>query len=144
MYHLEFPIRFRFFKIRFRLFFKVKFEFFGFFGFSGFYVKLSLIWAPITQFLHCAVQCKKLWLFFTLVLGAVFEKITWNWFRTVVWKKRITLKKYFVNLQYYKSWKRWFQGNSVISTLNCTMWKNEKFSLNEFFSSNQLFSNFFI
>ena len=34
---LEFPIRFRFLKFRFRFFSEEKFEFFGFFGFFGFY-----------------------------------------------------------------------------------------------------------
>ena len=42
-----------------------------------------------------------MWFFLHLVLGDVYEKITWNWLRTFVWKnKRITLKKYFVNLHY--------------------------------------------
>ena len=46
-------------------------------------------------------------------------------------------------------WRNFFQWQiisrfSTLCTAHCTVWKNEKFSLTEFFSSNQQFSNLFI
>ena len=50
MLALEFPVRFRFLKFRFRFFFKGKFDFsgfFGFFGFHDFYVK-TIVYSVFT------------------------------------------------------------------------------------------------